>query len=178
MYDYQYERDILQSLRLMKYLHQQDPSALEKLLKQENGFGEETIMVMAEYIIWEVLSDVVMSYDDECEEMEIGEFSHPAIYRFCRLSCEWGSFQGYSTGAWQRKLSDMVEFCLTKRYSVYHVKCISYGASARLKVWFSLDCYDPLEFGNAVIDLLCWLEKESDFLEKKLKEAQYEKEAA
>lgn len=177
MYGYDYEYGFLLSLRVMKYLHQQNPAALEAALNLEDWFEEEAMPVLAEYLIWKIFPEVVM-YEDDDNGIEIAEFSHPALYRFLDLCGKWSSACGGSTGAGQRKLSDAVGYFLSSTYSVCDVDCLFYSESARIKVWFSPDCYDSLEFGNALVDLLLWLQKENERLEGMLKEAEYGKEAA
>ena len=161
----------------MKCLHRQDPGALEKALKLEDSLDEDTIFAISEYLIWEIFGDVVMDEDEE-DGFETAEFTHPAFQRFCALNCKWNSLCGSSTGAWRRKLSDITEYFLESKRSVCDAECLSHGESARIKVWFSPDCYDSLEFGNALVDLLLWLQKENERLEGMLKEAEYGKEAA
>ncbi len=176
MYGHRYEDELLLSLRIMKCLHQQDPSALIKALKQEDRFDEDTMPYIAEYLIWEICQDVVVSYENLDEEVyggeyeiQIIEFTHPAINQFGRLNCEWSSYNGCSTGAWQRKFSDAVLFFLGSCRSIGGFECLSHGAFSRIKVRTSPDCYDYLEFGNALVDLLCWLRKENERLERMLK---------
>jgi len=191
MYGYRREEDLLLSLRLMKYLHQQDPAALKKILELEDSFDEDTIPIIAEYAVWEICQDSVGSYevmhveydfDGEtyCDEYEVeaAEFTHPAIIRFGRLSSKWNSLKGYPIGAWQGKFSLAVNYFLGGCESFCNLECLTRGASGRIKVWLSPDCYDPLEFGNALVDLLLWLQKENERLERALKEAEYGKEAA
>jgi len=169
----------------MKCLYQQNPVALMKALKVEDQFNEDTMPCIAEYLTWEICQDVVVSYEDMGEEIfggeyevRIIEFTHPAINQFGRLNSEWSSVNGYSTDAWQRKFYDAASFFLESCRSIGKMECLFYGASGRMKVWTSPDCYDYLEFGNALVDLLCWLRKENERLERALKEMKNRKEAA
>lgn len=178
MYGYQYEDDILQVLRLAKYLHQQDPDKLEMILHLYDGpFDEDMMYELTEGVIWEIFSDVIFDSDPETEGA-VNTFSHPLIGRFCALSREWNRERGCFANAWQKKLSDIAEYYLMGAdYSVWRVECRPTGLSANIKVWLSLDCYDTLKFGNALVDMLLCIQRENELLEKLLAENEC-KEAA
>lgn len=178
MYHYDYEVDVLLTLRLAKYLHRQNPAALKRLLKVYPDFEICLLFELTERIIWEICTDVVFDMDDEFD-ISFCTFRHPVISRFCALSADWSGVQGRSAEAWQRKFSDIAEYFLTgTNYSVVRLACYPEGRSARLQTWFSSDCYDSGEFGNVLVDMLLFLQRENERLERMLKEEKARKEAA
>ncbi len=179
MYGYQYENDVLRFLRLAKYLHQQDPGKLEALLRLYDGpLNEDMIYELTEEIIWGIFPDVMADEDPETGGA-IDTFSHPLIKRFCALSREWILESGYTTNTWLKKLADIAEYYLLGAgYSVWETKCHLTGTSAKIKVWLSADCYDPLEFGNALVDMLLCVQRENERLEELLSKNEQREEAA
>lgn len=179
MYGYEYEEYILRILRLAKYLHQQDPGELNAVLRIfDEPFNEDMMYEVIEALIWGIFSDVVFDTDPETDG-DVNTFSHPLIKRFCALSKEWSMEQGYIADAWLKKLSDIAEFYLIGTgHSVWNMECRPAGTSARIKVWFSLDCYDSLEFGNALVDMLLHLQRENERLEGLLADFKRREEAA
>ena len=174
MYHYDYEMDVLLMLRLARYLHRQNPAALQEVLEEFPDADLCLLLELSERIIWEICTDVVFDMDDQ-SEISFCTFRHPVISRFCTLSAEWSGIHGRSAGAWQRKLSDIAEYFLNGlNYSVMKLACYPEGHSARLRTWFSPDCYDSGEFGNILVDMLLFLQRENERLEGMLKE---EKEA-
>lgn len=178
MYNYEYELDILLVLRLAKYLHQQNPDALKDALEDFPEVDLYMLSELSERLIWEICSDVFFDMEPD-SEMSFATFSHPLINRFCTLSADWCRIHGCMVGAWQRKLSDIAEYFLRgTNYSVLHIDCLPQGSSARLRTWFSPDCYDSEDFGNSLVDMLLFLQCENERLEGLLKEAEEEMEAA
>lgn len=168
MYHYDYETDVLLMLRLAKYLHRQNPAALKKVLEDFPDFDLCLLFDLSERIIWEICTDVVFDMDDEYE-ISFCTFRHPVISRFCALSADWSSIQVRSAVPWQRKLSDVAEYFLRgTNYSLAGLACYPEGCSAKLRTWFSPDCYDSGEFGNALVDMLLFLQRENERLEELL----------
>lgn len=186
MYGYYYETNILFFLRLAKYLHNQDPAALEKILNEMPEFDQYFSDDYCERITYAICSQVVFTDEDVMDEYT-GEaiqistcfFSHPLINRFCRLSAEWCGVCGQSTAAWQEKLSDIAEYYLMGASdTLFRMECYPKGGSAKIRVWFSPDCYDPIAFGNALVDMLLFLQQENERLEGLLNEAKIREEVA
>lgn len=176
MYGYEYETDVLFMLRLAKYLYGQDPDALKKVLEIYPEFDLCLLFELSECIIWEICGDVVFDSEDEFE-ITFCTFAHPIINRFCELSAARNS--GRPTVAWQRKLADIVEYFLRGiHYSVVKIACYSGEGSAKLRAWFSQDCYDSGDFGSSLVDMLLFFQRENERLEWLLKEANTRKEAA
>lgn len=178
MYHYDYETDVLLMLRLAKYLHRQNPAALKGALEDFPDFDLCLLFELSERIIWEICTDVVFDTDDEYE-ISFCTFRHPVISRFCALGSDWSSAQGRSAGAWQRKLSDIAEYFLRgTSYSLVGLACYPEGCSAKLRTWFSSDCYESGEFGNALVDMLLFLQRENERLEGMLKNEKTAREEA
>ena len=177
MYDYEYEMDVLLFLRLAKYLHSHNPAALEPILKTYGKFDLMALFELFESIIWEICTDVFFDQDDY--ETSFCTFSHPLMDRFCALSGEWSFISGQSDGAWRQKLGDIAEYYLMgTNYSVGQLECFPGQNHAKLRTWFSSDCYDPSDFGNSLVDMLLCVQRENERLEGLLKEAGARKEAA
>ena len=178
MYNYDYEADVLLFLRLAKYLHSQNPAALEKILEMYADFDLAFLFELCESIIWEICTDAVFDQEEECE-VTFCTFSHPLMNRFCTLSGDWSIVSGQTADAWRWKLGDIAEYYLMGlNYSVSRMECYPRRNHAELRTWFSPDFYDPADFGNSLVDLLLYLQQENQRLENLLKEAEPRKEAA
>lgn len=176
MYGYEYEVDILLVLRLAKFLHRQNPDALKEVLEDFPVVDLYLLFELSERIIWEICSHVVFDLEEELET-SFCTFSHPLIARFCKLSMAWSCVRGCSVGAWQRKLSDIAEYFLTgTNHSVVQLVCYARGDFAEIRTWFSPDCYESEDFGNSLVDMLLFLQRENERLEGLLKEAEMEEE--
>lgn len=179
MYDYEYEDDILLVLRLMKYLHQQDPKALRAALDDYGTFSADTFYESVETMIWEIYSDSYSTGDDDGFVIEA--FSHPELDRFCRLGGSWCKSLGCPANVWKRRVQDTVEYYLVDgSYSVWDLQYFYSDASVEVRVWLSPDSYDPVPYGNSLVDLLLYLRRANEQLEALLQgqEAEAGKEAA
>lgn len=186
MYGYYYETDTLLFLRLAKYLHDQDPDTLDKILNEAPEYDSFFSGDYCERITYAICSQVVVDSEIVIDEY-VGEeividfwtFSHPLINQFCRLSMEWCGVCGQSTAAWQAKLSDIAEYYLLgENNTLCRMECTPKGGSAKIRAWLSPDCYDPAGFGNALVDMLIFLRQENERLERFLTEAEKRREAA
>lgn len=186
MYGYYYETNVLLFLRLAKFLHAQDPAALEDILNESPEFDPFLSGDYCERITYAICTQLVVD-SETVEDEYIGEdigiefwtFSHPLINQFCQLSVEWCRVCGQSTAAWQQKLSDIAEyFLLGENDALCRMECTSKGGSAKIRAWLSPDCYESADFGNALVDMLVFLQRENERLEGLLKEAGTKKEAA
>lgn len=186
MYNYEYEVDVLLFLRLAKYLHQQNPEALRKILERYPDFDLCQLYELAGCVIWEICTQAVFDVEhvvseDSWEQLDVSfcTFDHPLINRFCELSADWCGVRDQSVGAWQSKLADIVMYFLDEdSHSICRLECYPMGDSARIRVWLSPDCYEPAIFGNALVDMLLFLQRENQRLEGLLKEAEQREEAA
>ena len=68
MYGYYYETNILFFLRLAKYLHNQDPAALEKILNEMPEFDQYFSDDYCERITYAICSQVVFTDEDVMDE--------------------------------------------------------------------------------------------------------------
>lgn len=178
MYNYEYEVDILLLLRLARFLHDQNPAALGEILEEYRNFDLDLLWELCESITWAICTHVVFDQDDAFDTA-FCTFGHPLIDRFCVLGEKWSRVSGESSSAWQRKIHDIAEYYLLgTNYSVGQLEFCPQGTTARLRTWFSSDCYDPVDFGNSLVDMLLCFRRENERLEGLLKEAETRKEAA
>ena len=178
MYDYEYEDDVLMVLRLMKYLHQQDPQELEMLLNWYKTFNSDTFYECAESVIWSIFDDTQVEDDDE---ITIETFRHPALKRFYHLGRQWCVSLGCNANVWRRTVQDVVQYFLVGgSYSVWNLKYAFSPENVEIKVWLSPDSYEPIPFGNSLVDLLRYLQRENERLAALLSDQELEerKEAA
>lgn len=167
MYPYEYEDEVLLSLRLLKFLYDQDPDGAKELIGSSEG-SVDSLMMIAESAIWWIFHDVVFEDDDEWES-SIATFTHPAIDRFCTLSAKWLCRQSINSGAWLRKVQDVPEyFAYNVSHSVARAEVRYTGGHAVLWVRFSTDCYEYLTLGNALVDMLIYFQQENQRLEELL----------
>lgn len=176
MYDYEYEQDALLALRLLKFLHQQDKDALYNLLKEFECSNIEYLVRCAEFSVWEIFSDVIFTTDPEWDT-DIATFSHPTIDRFYDLGNRWCAAHGILRSAWRKKVED------TARYFVGGISCeaaeLNFTFSVThitLRIKFSPDGSEPLLFGNAMVDMLLYMEREIQRLEAGMQKADNEGE--
>lgn len=85
MYGYRYEEDILHILRLLKFLHMQNPKVTARILAGRQEETEDDLYTLAEDILWELFDDVEFD-TDEMDETTVVAFSHPLIDKFLSLS--------------------------------------------------------------------------------------------
>lgn len=176
MYDYDYESEVLLVLRLLKYLREQDQDAAKALIERQKIFDADMMYELAEYIIWEIFADVEFDSDPEWEN-SIASFSHPIIDRLYELGCHLSSIQGRSSGSWQRKIHDVVEFYTCgASYSVVGLSVTAVGGNVQIKTTFSIDCYEPILFGNSLVDVLLYCQRECLRLEDEIKRVEEETE--
>lgn len=165
MYDYEYERDALLALRLLKFLYRQDPDALHRLLKTFKRVDIDELIQCAELSTWEIFSNVIVTIDPEWDA-DIAIFSHPIIDRFYDVGNRWCATQGIGRSAWRKKAADVMN---------YFIGSIPYGVSdldftfsethITLRVRFSPDCPEPLIFGSTMVDMLLYMEQELQRME-------------
>lgn len=165
MYDYDYETDVLLVLRLLKYLQEQDQTAATSLIQWQKKFDPDMMYELAESIIWEIFADVEFESDTDWEN-SIANFSHPIIDRLYELGGRLNRIQGSPAGSWQRKIHDIVEFYVCgASYSIMDLNVTAIESFIQIKVLFSPDCYEPLLFGNSMVDVLLYCQRECQRLE-------------
>lgn len=169
MYDYDYETEVLLVLRLLKYLQEQNRAAATSLIQWQKKFDPDMMYELAESIIWEIFADVEFDSDTEWEN-SIANFSHPIIDRLYELGCRLSNLQGRSAGSWRRKIHDIVEFYVCgASYSIMDLDVTAIENVVQIKVLFSPDCYEPILFGNSMVDVLLHCQRECRRLEEVLR---------
>lgn len=166
MYDYEYEEDVLLTLRLLKYLQETNPARAREAVELFQTLDPEDPYELIEYTFWDFFTDTI-SLSDEDEGITTVAFSHPEINRFYTLAVQLELMKGQQSGANQKKVHDVVEFFLCgASYSVYDFSIRVVGASVIINLRLSPDCYEPLPFFNSFIDMLLYFRQESRRLEK------------
>ena len=109
MYDYEYEEDVLLTLRLLKYLQEESPARAQEAVEAFKTLVPEDPYEFIEYTFWDIFTDITFA-SDEAEELTIATFSHREINRFYALLARLELIEGQQTGASQKKVHDIVEF--------------------------------------------------------------------
>lgn len=185
MYDYEYEEDILYVLRLLKFLHEQDPAEAERLARHYTKFVPfDDVYDLTESLLWSIFEDVDFDTDEEWDAA-IVRFSHPTINRLYGLSRELDQLRGGCSGGWQKKIRDVLEFFLlgaSRSVSDFHVNFP--GGRVKIEVRLSSDCYEPFLFANSLVDALLYFQRECSRLDELIRQAkdardtEYGREAA
>lgn len=167
MYGYDYEGDVLLLLRLLRFLHDEDPVSFSELLDLDDELDEDAIFELSELVLFGgYCSFIEQEFDDE-NEMNIMEISHPAIDRFLVLSEEWREMGGGGrTEVFRRKVQDTAEFYFCGEVSSVFDMNVSFGeSSALIRLTLSPDCYEPLRLANSLVDFLLYFKQENRHLE-------------
>lgn len=172
MYGYEYEDDILLILRLLKYLHEQDPKTAERLSAYWGELDLDYPFDMAEGILWEIFSNA--EFDEDLEsETTVTTISHPIIDRLYELGRELEGIQGKHRGSWHQKIHDIAEFFIYgASYSVADLNMSVISGTVKIQVRYSYDCYDSIRFGNSLIDVLLYCQQEHERLKKLIERAE------
>ena len=174
MYDYEYEEDVLLTLRLLKYLQEENPDRAQDAVAVFKTLAPEDPYEFIEYTFCDIFTDITFD-SDEAEELTIATFSHPGIDRFYALLARLELIEGQQTGASRKKVHDIVEFFLCgATYSVFQFSVQVVDASVTINLQLSPDCYDPLPFFNSFIDMLLYFQQESQRLEELIRQKEQE----
>lgn len=174
MYDYEYEQDALLALRLLKFLHRQDKDVLHDLLKQFECSNIDDLVQCAEISIWEIFSDVTFTTDPDWDT-DIATFSHPIIDRFYDLGNRWCAVHGILRSAWMRKTEDVVRYFVGGiSYDAAELNFTFSAAHVTLRIKFSPDGSETLLFGNAMVDMLLYMEREIQQMEALMRKIEEE----
>ena len=176
MYGYEYEDDVLGTLRLLKYIHDTRPEVFRESMKAFYTITADDTYDIVVNCMWDLFDDIMYDWDDEFE-MEIIEFSDTAFSRYLEVSRELCALRGRNSNVlYQRKLQDITEFYLcAPSYSLWRIEQTITASSYLTRVWLSPDCYEPVLFANNLLDMLLHVRKETALMEeevKKLKEAE------
>lgn len=176
MYDYDYEEDILLILRLLKFLHGQDPEAAKKLVGIFKEFTPDEMYELTDLVLWEIFDGVVFDSAPD-DESSIVTISHPAIDRLYELGQRLESARGRFAVGWLQKIHDIVEFFVCgASNSVYSLELRFFGSRVELQMRLSPDCYEPILLGNSLVDVLLYAQRESAWLERLVSQAEREQE--
>lgn len=170
MYGYEYEFDFLLCLRLLKFLHMQSPEVTKRILEVYKEVDVEEIGIVMEEILWDIFEDVIFDSDD-LDEMTIVYFSHPDIDRLYDLGRQVTDRYGQLSNAWRRKIQDISEFYASgPTCSIFQLSHHFSAKGVVFEVKLSPDCYEPILFGNTLIDMVLYCQRDLRRLEKKLSE--------
>ena len=73
MYDYEYEEDVLLTLRLLKYLQEESPARAQEAVEAFKTLVPEDPYEFIEYTFWDIFTDITFA-SDEAEELTIATF--------------------------------------------------------------------------------------------------------
>lgn len=176
-----YEPNVLLALRLLKFLHLQDPKAAKETLDRYKALSEDELYMMTEDVLWELFSDVEFTSDED-SEIAVAHFSHPVIDRLYALMSRFAGNGGLHESAVKKKIHDATEYFVAGcTHSILGFQVHFSLGRVYFEMHLSPDCYEPVEFANSMIDLLLYCKRETQRLERKLfeeTEAATEKEAA
>ena len=106
---------------------------------------------------------------DEFNELTIVYFSHRDIDRLYELGRQESARHGRISDSWRRKIQDISEFFATgPTYSIFG---FSHHFSTRGVVFeakLSPDCYEPILFGNTLIDMVLYCQRDLRRLEARM----------
>ena len=106
MYDYEYENNVLLFLRLLKFLHSDQPEVLEEIIKDYPMAGDEDIEMIMNELMLTVFDEGAP--DDE-DDMVTVRFSHDYIDRLYAQGCKDGGLFPFRISAWQEKIKDIFD---------------------------------------------------------------------
>lgn len=169
MCGYEYEESVLLVLRLLKFLHQQNSAQAKAICDLYANANIDGLYEAIDGVVLSIFPGAFYEFDEEWES-SIAVLSHPDITRFCHLSRQWTQRQGFYSSAWQGKLQDIAEYFAC---GVFKMNISFTGDQAVLRLWLSSDYYDPLSFGNSMVDMLLYIRQENQRLEEHLGDALY-----
>lgn len=166
MYDYEYETDILLFLRLLKFLHTDQPKVLEEIIRDYPTADEENMEMIMDELLFTLFADVG-TYDDDGDGMTAVRFSDDRIDRLYARGCKGGGeSSAFRINAWQEKIKDAFLFYVTETsYSVFDLNFHFTQASVSIDVTLSPDCYEPGIFLNSLVNMILYCQRELEYLE-------------
>ncbi len=168
MYGYEYEFDFLLCLRLLKFLHMQSPEAAKRVVEIYKELDTEEIGIVMEEILWDIFSDAEFD-TDEFNELTIVYFSHRDIDRLYELGRQESARHGRISDSWRRKIQDISEFFATgPTYSIFEFSHHFSTKGVVFEAKLSPDCYEPILFGNTLIDMVLYCQRDLRRLEERM----------
>lgn len=170
MYGYEYEDDVLGTIRVLKYIHDVRPEAFRESMKSFYTMTADDTYDIIVNCMWDLFDDILYDWDDEFE-MEVIEFSDTVFSRYLEVGRELCSLRGQNSNVlYQRKLQDITEFYLCEpSYSLWRIEQTITASSYLTRVWLSPDCYEPILFANNLLDMLLHVRKETVLMEEEVK---------
>ena len=146
MYNYEYEDDILLFLRLMKFLHMEQPRTVEQIIKDYPTADEEDIGMILDELLMTVFDEGAPDNEDDLMTVR---FSDTQIDRLYSQGCKHNEMLPYQINAWQEKIKDVFLFYVAETsYSVFDV-CYRFSDSGvKFDITLSPDCYEPAPTEN------------------------------
>lgn len=181
MYGYEYEDDILLFLRLIKFLQVYHPEVYERIIKFYPPVCEDDMYVIVDDLLWAFLDEAPNNDENEEDGLTVVRLSDEVIDQLYAQGFKGNHLFPCKVGAWQEKIKDVFCFFVARSTnSVYNAKFHFCGGSVTFDITLSLDCYEPLEFLNSIVDMLLYCHRELRRLERGTtdKAIEYQKEAA
>lgn len=178
MYNYDYEFEVLATLRVLKLLHSKRPEVLPGVLSFWDAMDMDTVEEIACNAVWELFDQWECAIDEETE-LEVITVTDALFLRYLELSRRWYAVHvGGCGGAHVQKFQDLACFALQSLGSSIYDITFQHGPdSMMLRLWLSPDCYESSTLAHSVVDFLLTLEMEIGQMEELLK-APLQKEAA
>lgn len=178
MYNYDYEFEVLATLRVLKLLHSKRPEVLPGVLSFWDAMDMDTVEEIACNAVWELFDQWECAIDEETE-LEVITVTDALFLRYLELSRRWYTVHvGGCGGAHVQKFQDLACFALQSLGSSIYDITFQHGPDSMvLRLWLSPDCYEPSTLAHSVVDFLLTLEMEIDQMDELLKEP-LQKEAA
>lgn len=157
MYNYEYEDDILLFLRLMKFLHMEQPWTVEQIIKDYPTADEEDIGMILDELLMTVFDEGAPDNEDDLMTVR---FSDTQIDRLYSQGCKHNEMLPYQINAWQEKIKDVFLFYVAETsYSVFDV-CYHFSDSGvKFDITLSPDCYEPNIFMNSLINMILYCQR-------------------
>lgn len=181
MYNYEYEDDTLLFLRLMKFLHMEQPRTVEQIIKDYPTADEEDIGMILDELLMTVFDEGAPDNEDDLMTVR---FSDTQIDRLYSQGCKHNEMLPYQINAWQEKIKDVFLFYVAETsYSVFDV-CYRFSDSGvKFDITLSPDCYEPNIFMNSLINMILYCQRalariEAAEIEEQANYASIGKEAA
>lgn len=163
MYDYEYENNVLLFLRLLKFLHTDQPEVLEEIIKDYPMAGDEDIEMIMNELMLTVFDEGAP--DDE-DDMVTVRFSHDYIDRLYAQGCKDGGLFPFRINAWQEKIKDIfLSYVADASYSVFDVRYHFSGTNVKLDITLSPDCCTPDIFLNTFVNMILYCQREVERIE-------------
>ena len=163
MYDYEYETNALLFLRLLKFLHTDQPEVLEEIIKDYPMAGDENMEMIVNELMLTAFDEGAPNGEDD---MMTVRFSHDSIDRLYARGCEDSDSFPFRINAWQEKIKDIFLFYVADTsYSVFDVHYRFSGTNVKIDITLSPDCYTPNIFLNTFINMILYCQRELERIE-------------